>query len=274
MQRIINFLISNKYHLLFVFLFSLSIVLTVQSYSYHRSKYLNSANVFSGNIYSITHGISSYFGLKEKNQLLIEENKTLRRQLLKIDQYQQNHITPLVKGHQFEVIAAVAINNNYKLKNNYITLNKGYSDGLKQDMGVITSNGIIGIVENTSSGFATVQSILNTKSLINAKIKHTNYFGSLKWNNTNASTVQLHDIERFVPVKKGDTIITGGKSAIFPEGIPIGLIEEFVLNEVNGSFDIEVRLFNDMTNLDHVYIIKNHFQKEIRELEQKNENGQ
>ena len=134
-------------------------------------------------------------------------------------------------------------------------------------MGVITTNGILGIVENTSSNFSTVQSVLNTKSNINAKIKNTNYFGSLIWDAKEYNVVQLIDIPRLVPLVVGDTIVTGAMSSIFPENIPIGTIKKYDLNTSKSFYNIDVQLFNDMANVKNVYLVKNKNRKEIIELE-------
>jgi rod shape-determining protein MreC len=141
-------------------------------------------------------------------------------------------------------------------------------------MGVITSKGVLGIVEHTTNKFAAVQSILNTKSNINAKIKNTNNFGSLKWDANRYDVVQLEDIPRMVPLLIGDTIVTGAMSSIFPENIPIGTIKKFNLNASESFYSIEVELFNDMTNLNKVYIINNTWGGEIQELEEKITNDQ
>ena len=134
-------------------------------------------------------------------------------------------------------------------------------------MGVITTNGILGIVENTSSNFSTVQSVLNTKSNINAKIKNTNYFGSLIWDAKEYNVVQLIDIPRLVPLVVGDTIVTGAMSSIFPENIPIGTIKKYDLNTSKSFYNIDVQLFNDMANVKNVYFVKNKNRIEIIELE-------
>jgi len=134
-------------------------------------------------------------------------------------------------------------------------------------MGVITDNGILGIIENTSNKFATVQSILNEKSNINAKIKNTDHFGSLVWNAENYNAVQLIDIPRLVPLLVGDTIVTGAMSSIFPENIPIGTINKFKLDDSENFYTIDVSLFNDMTNIKNVYIVSNANKKEIEELQ-------
>jgi rod shape-determining protein MreC len=138
-------------------------------------------------------------------------------------------------------------------------------------MGVITSKGILGIIENTSNHFATVQSILNEKSNINAKIKNTDHFGSLVWDMKRFDVVQLVDIPRLVPLTVGDTIVTGGMSSIFPENVPIGTIRKFDLNTSQSFYRIDVALFNDMTNIKNVYIVNNEYRDEIRALEKQTE---
>ena len=128
------------------------------------------------------------------------------------------------------------------------------------------SKGIIGITDNSSSGYARVQSILNRNSKINARLKNSNYFGSLSWNGENYNTVQLSDIPRQAPLKIGDTIETDGKSTIFPEGVLIGTVSK--INKGNTADNIvDVTLFNDMSNLGYVYIVKNLDKNEIKSLE-------
>jgi len=266
MQQIINFLIRYKIFLLYLFLLVISFILTFQSHSYHQSKFLNSSNYISGSIYSFSDNISSYFDLREENNSLVEENKRLRNKLFNNDQVSGASVDSLATD--YEVIRGKVINNSYADQRNYVTINKGKKDSIAQDMGVITDKGILGIVENTSNNFSTVQSILSEKSNINAKIKNSNHFGSLVWENTkDYNVVQLIDIPRLVPLTIGDTIVTGAMSSIFPENIPIGTIKKFDLDNSKSFYFIDVELFNDMTNIGNVYIIKNLNRKEVLQLE-------
>jgi rod shape-determining protein MreC len=270
MQQIINFVLRNKTSLLFLLLFFVSIALTIQSHSYHKSKFINSANFFTGGIYATASNVSNYFDLKTQNEILVEENKALRSQILndldsalsltiKIDTTSYNG--------RYKIRTGKIINNNYSFSKNYLTINKGKKDGLKEDLAVITSKGIVGIIDNTSNGYARVLSILNTKSRINAQLKSSNHIGSLIWNAKSSSIVQLTDISKFAPVKPGDTIVTGGQSSIFPQGIPIGTVDHFVLDISGDTYTVDIQLFNDMTNVSHVYIIENLDAEEIKQLE-------
>ena len=270
MQQIINFVIRNKTFLLFLLLFIFSIGLTIQSHSYHKSKFINSTNVLTGGIYEGASGISDYFKLRSQNDILIEENNALRNRLLNGNpaiNKEGYQVDSTNYNGNYRIQSAKVINNNYSASKNYITLNKGLKDSIKEDLAVITSKGIVGIVDNTSNSYARVLSILNTKSSINAQLKSTNHIGSLKWNTRSSEMVQLTDISKFAPVKEGDTIVTGGQSSIFPQGILIGSIDSYVLDISGDTYTVQVKLFNDMTNLGHVYVIENLDKEEIEQLE-------
>ncbi len=243
----------------------ISLGFTIQSHSFHQSKFFNSANWLTGNIYNTSFNISTYFDLDKENEKLVKENKRLRHLLF--NKKNETQIVLDTANIRYTISSGQIIKNSYADQRNYLTINKGKKDSIKQDMGVITNKGIIGIVENTSGKFATVQSILNEHSNINAKIKNTNHFGSLVWNTKSYTTVQLIDIPKLVPLHIGDTIVTGAMSSIFPENIPIGTIKKFDLDRSENFYTIDVSLFNDMTNVKNVYIINSLNREEILQLE-------
>ena len=269
MQQIINFLIRNKNNILFLLLLTFSLFLTIQSHSYQKSKFISSANFLSGGIYSWTSNINSYFNLEQYNLRLLEENERLRTRLatyedtLAIAPYTDTSVV----GASYIFRSSEVINNNYAKVDNYLTLKTGARDGIKRDMGVITSKGIVGIVENVSPNYSTVISILNSKSRINAQLKKSNHFGTLVWDGQDPNVVQLTDVPSIAPLAEGDTIITGGRSLIFPKGIPIGAVKDFALDQSESYYQINIQLFNDMTNIGYVYIIENTQQEEIRNLQ-------
>lgn len=269
MQQIFNFIFKNSYRLLFFTLLFIAFILTVQSHSFHRSKIINSANFLTGGVYNQLHAINEYLNLKTENEGLAQENARLKSLL-----YNQKDTTSSSKKRVFDgvgeykVIQSKIINNCYNTYENFLTLNSGSKQGVKEDMGVINSLGIIGIIENTSKNYATVISVLNTKSQINAKIKKSNHFGTLTWNGKNTGYVQLIDVPRLANIIKGDTIVTGAQSTVFPENINIGTVHRIYIDNKTNYFTIDVKLFNDMTSLGHVYIIENKKRNEIIQLEE------
>ena len=268
MQQIFNFVIRNKTFLLFLLLLSIALALTIQSHSYHRSKFINSANALTGGVYGTLNSVNQYFNLRDENALLSEENRRLREQLLNTTNAKNSsYIDTTYSAVKFRVTVADVYKNSYSLTNNYLTLNKGEKQGIHEDFGVITSKGILGIITNTSKNYATALSILNTNSKINAKLKTSNHIGSLTWNGKSPEFTQLIDVSKFARITIGDTIVTGGESSIFPENIGIGTIESFSTDIGGDTYTIEVKLFNDMTNIGTVYIVENRDKTEIETLE-------
>ena len=270
MQQIINFVIRNKVFILFLFLFVVSLGLTIQSHTYHKSKFINSANFLTGGLYESANNISEYFDLKDQNQLLQQENKRLKQILYNQKDSTKLNVTIIDSTSYSDVYklkSATVIKNTYSNSKNYLTINLGENDSISEDFGVITSKGIVGIIDNTSNNYARVISILNTNSKINAQLKATNHIGSLTWDGKSSKIVQMIDVENFAPVKEGDTIITGGQSSIFPKGVPIGSVASFKLDASGDTYTITVELFNDMTNLSHAYVIINRDAAEIEQVE-------
>ncbi len=265
MHQIINFVIRLKNFLLFIFLFSIGIILTIQSHAYHKSKFINSANFISGSVYNFSNTISTYFNLKATNSLLLEENNFLKTVL-----YNQNQQIPPLNvidtSLNYKFTPALVIKNSYSTINNYLNLNVGNKQGIEEDTGVITSLGIVGIIDKTSNSYSRVLSILNSKSKLNAMHKKTNHFGVLHWNGEDPNIVQLSDMPKQTPLAIGDTIVTGNLSTIFPKGLPIGKIVNYKLDDTENYQILNIKLFNDMTSLNHVYIIKNKDANEINTL--------
>jgi rod shape-determining protein MreC len=263
MQQLFNFFIKNKTFVLFLLLFSCGLSLTIQSNEYNRSKFINSANQISGSVYGAFHNLSQYFHLKKENEILLKENSRLKT--LVFSEEKLSSIDTVLEK-KYNIQPSLVYKNSFALPNNYLTLNKGQKDRVKEDYGVITSNGIVGIIDAVSSNYSRVLSILNTNSRVNVKLKKTNYFGILSWDGKSPDVVQLKDIQDLVKLAVGDTIVTSGYSSTFPPNIPVGSILSYALNETEDLYIIEVKLFNDMKNLEHVYIIKNTAINELKAL--------
>ncbi len=275
MQQLISFLFKNKHFLMFLLLELFAVYFTIQSHSYHRSKFVNSANFITGGIYKRINSFKEYIRLKDENDRLAEENVHLKN-LLDKEKIKEilNDLTIIDttdSNQKYFYISSKIINNEYNRSNNYITINSGTNKGITSDLGVINSKGIIGITKSVSNRYATVLSVLNINSKINIKMLNSNYFGSLSWDAKNYQIVQFLDLPVQANIKIGDTVITGGKSTIFPEGIPVGIIKNF--NIINNNYEyVNIDLFNDMSALGYVEVIKNFDKEQIIELEEKTTN--
>ena len=259
MRQIIDFFVRNKNFILFLSLFSFSLILIFSNSRYHNSLVLNSTNSLTGRIFETTNFISSYLNLKNENESLNKENTELKKLIY-------NYSKETIDGVKYEVFNSKVIKNSYSLNNNYLTINIGNIDSISEDMGVVSNKGIIGITDRVSKNYSRVISVLNTKLNLNAKLKKSNHFGILNWNGLNYSTVQLIDLPKQTKINIGDTIITGGNSFIFPEGVLIGNVSSFKLDDTQNYIEAEISLFNDMTNIKNVYIIRNNDLEELKKL--------
>jgi rod shape-determining protein MreC len=275
MQQIISFLDKNKLFILFLLLEVFAVIFTIQSHSFHKSKFVNSANFLSGGIYNKINSFKELLYLKKENERLNEENVYLKNLLgledTEVVQHDLTVVDTLKYKQKYSYAAAKVINNNYRKNNNYLTINKGSNQGLGSDQGVINSKGIVGITKSVSGNYATVLSILNVNSRINAKLLNSDHYGSLSWDNLDYNIVQLLDLPIQADIYRGDTVVTGGKSTIFPEGIPIGTIKDF--KTLNNNYEyINILLFNDMSSIGNIQVIKNFDKTEIQTLEEKSTN--
>ena len=168
----------------------------------------------------------------------------------------------------FKLKEANVIKNSFLNQRNNLIIDKGSVDGIKNEMGVISKNGIIGIVNSVSKNYSRVISILNQEIKINVRLKKNNALGSMYWKGLNPLEFKIEDVINNVSFKKGDTIISGGMSSYFPYGIPLGEVVDFESNSQNGYYTINARLFEDPSLVNYVYILTNEDKKEIKQLQE------
>ncbi|PQJ31884.1 rod shape-determining protein MreC [Nonlabens arenilitoris] len=258
MQQIINFLIKYRNLLLYLSLLLIALVFTVQSHSYHRNSFVHSTGNITGSFLNSRNGIYEYLNLKDENDRLRKENALLRmKALVTADTLLGDETTFLFADDiPYRVFPSRVIKNGYSKRDNFITLDIGREQGVEPDMGVITTDGILGIIDISSSRFSRVISILNSEVSLNAQIKGSNVIGSLTWDGSDPYVMSLVDVPRLAKVTKGDTIVTGKQSTTFPPDILIGTIKDAQLVENGSRYKIDVALFNDMTDVGTAYVIK------------------
>jgi rod shape-determining protein MreC len=248
----------------------LSFTLIFRYNRYQRAGVLNFSSTIQGIAYSRVFRFKEYLHLHKINQELVNENNLLHNQL---DYYKQIlRDNPEMNdtdfpGRKFTYIPARIINNSVNKQYNYLTIDRGANHGIKPEMAVISSKGIVGVVYAVSGNFSTVISLLNRDFRLSAKIKKNNYFGSLTWEGINPHKASLSEIPYHVNVQEGDTVVTSGYSSIFPEGILVGKVSAFEVEESN-FFRIDVELSEDFNQLTYIYIINNLLSEEQINLEE------
>ena len=260
MQQLVNAIIRFRNGLVYLLLISMSIFLLQQSSAYHRSLVANVSVFFGAQFSDLINSFASYTNLRETNKRLLRENQVLLDQILSKEKLPSDTLT-------YSSIPLQVIRNSFINSYNYITLKGGKNSGVKNEMGLVTAQGIVGVVQFVQNRYAQAISILNKDLKINAKLKNSNHFGSLTWTGDDPNKMKLFDVPKTATIKIGDTIQTGGMSTIFPPNLPIGSISNFVDDPSASFFDIEISLFQDMTNLGMVFAINHPLAEEVQSVQ-------
>lgn len=271
MERLILFVYQNRAFFTFLVLEIFCAWLIVENNAYQGTKFFNSSNGVVATMNNFSQSVRDYFQLSEVNRMLAEENASLKQTLVQQNKPvyppTRNTLDSALTGH-YEFISAKVVNNHVDMVKNFITIDKGRDAGIEPGMAVISPLGVVGKVKLVSNHYGVVTSILHIDVMTSAVLKRTEHFGTVQWNGLNPDLVEFKYIPRHVNPMKGDTVVTSGYNAIFPEGIMIGVIDEVKLNDEALFYDLKVKLSHDFRKLSFVTVIKNNRQPEQDSLEQ------
>lgn len=271
MRNLFQFIVRHSNFLLLLVLEVVAFWLMASMQPFHQAAFLTSANQFVGSVNAVTSDVTSYFSLHAQNELLLEENAELRDRIEALE----NRIEPLREDSeiyryahlQHHYIPALVVDMTTDSPHNHLTLNKGKRDGVMPGMGVICSEGLVGIVSAVNERFALVVPIIHTKTRISCRVLPAECTCFTSWDGVDIHHVDLVDVARHVEVHVGDTVVTSGLAGIFGERIPVGVIEKAELADYDSYYRIRIRLATDFRKLRYVQILANETQQEMEDIE-------
>lgn len=280
MNELISFLVRHSKWFVFAFFATISCVLLFRSDPYREHLYLTSAGRLGGAVYGAANSVTSYFNLHDINEDLNRRNAELQAQVeslnRRISRMEERSLADSIEAAgtpgPYRFIVAHVINNSISRPYNYITINKGSRDGIEPELGVIDRNGVVGIVSNVGTANSRVISLLNPNFRLSCKLKRTDYFGSLVWGGESPDEALLEELPRHTVYHPGDTVVTSGFSAVFPAGLPVGVVLESESDDTQNFFTLRVRLLADFTTLGNVMVVVNNEGAELRDLSSGEEN--
>ncbi|WP_426490285.1 rod shape-determining protein MreC [Hymenobacter sp. 102] len=283
MNNLLNFLFRYRGILVFAMLEVVSLYLLVRNSSYQRAAFFNSANAYVGQVLDWRTQVQEYFRLVDVNRELMNENARLRQQLYPPDlSRRQADSLPVSKDSvtqarlallgrpdslllglrqlaahdpDYPLIPARVVSSTQRRVDNYLTLNVGTVNGIKPGMGVVSAEGVVGRVKVASEHYTTITSVLHSKTAISARIQRDGTIGTIRWLGDDPTHVLLDNVPRQNKLVRGDTVVTSGYNAVFPEGVRIGTIESFVKEPDKNFWTVQVRLAVDFSRLTYVYLV-------------------
>ncbi|GAB2956315.1 rod shape-determining protein MreC [Hymenobacter coalescens] len=278
MRNLLDFLFRYRGVLVFVLLEIVSLVLLIRNSAYQRAAFFNSSNAYVGRVLEVRTQIYDYFRLVDVNRALVAENAQLRRQLYRSDLAGRMPdslaaagdstgtrlrpdtvllgLRPVpTRGSDYPLIPARVINQTLRRVDNYLTLNVGTQQGVLPGMGVLTTAGVVGRVRQVSEHYATVTSVLHSKTNLSARLQRDGTFGTIKWLGEDPTHAMLDYIPRQNKLVRGDTVVTSGFNAVFPDGVMVGTVDYFAKEPDKNFWTVRVKLAVDFSKLTYVYVV-------------------
>lgn len=256
MQNLWKILLRYSNFLVFILLEVAAFLLVVYNSAAPRSSLLSTANQIVAWQYEQCSEVEGYFRLRSLNEQLAAENASLRSQLAIAKQQPEIQFQP-----------AKVVQMTTDRQHNYLTINRGEKDGVQKGQGVRSEDGVVGIVYTVGKRYSVVIPIIHTQMNLSCRFLKNDYIGTLQWDGKDDRFAQLIDVASHMVVNTGDTIVTSGLSPVFPEGMPVGIVEKSTLNEGDSYYTIHVRLHTNFRRLKYVSVIQNSTQTELEELE-------
>lgn len=275
MQVLLDFLRRYNYLFLFVFCEIVSIVLLIHFNNYQGSSWLTAANTTVARVNNTYAEADAFVRLGDVNTRLTsdnirlqQENDALRqaiRDLKRDTTFTERRIRETLDG--YTLIPARVVSNSVRVgADNYIIVNRGTADGIRPEMGVVASGGVVGIVYLTEAHNSLVLPVTHSKSSISCRVRGQDYFGYLQWDGRNTRTAHVSDVPRYAKAKRGQIIETSGFSSIFPPGIFVGRVERVINSSDGQSYRLDLTLGNDFAALRDVSIIATPYKAELDSL--------
>jgi len=272
------FLFIRRY---FNFLFFLVLQIIALSFlfrynKFHQAAFMGVAGELTGKINEKYNGIEYYFQLKNTNEALVKENLRLN-QMLKENYEGPGQGSKLIwdtvmidsvkRIQKFIYREAKVVNSSVSLQTNFLTIHRGAAQQIKPNMGVISSQGVVGRVISTSQNYAVVMSMLHKQFTVIVKLKNGGERGKIEWDGVNPSFVTLRDIPKSAKINKGDSIVTSEISTLFPPGILVGTVYEIVEDKTSNFYTVKIKTATNFFNVEYVYVIEDTQYGEQKDLE-------
>lgn len=261
MNKLFQF-IDRNLHLIFLVLFqAISFTLLFSFNPYQNAKFTKILIQFTGTINGWNSKATEYFNLASENQQLKESFSDSSRNSYYFGKIvflnDTLAISGIKYGRAFELYPAEVMYNTVYKTDNIFVINRGSKNGIKKSMGVMSPNGVAGIVMDVSDNFATVMSILHSEFKLIPQIEGQEFYSSIEWKRSKPEWIQLNGVNKQEKIKKGTLITTGRSSIVFPEGMPIGTIDKLYIRPNSQYFNILITPSTNFRKLRTVFVIKN-----------------
>src|ERR1700743_2398116 len=276
MRNVFPFIRRHFNFLFFLVLQIISLSFLFRYNKFHQAAFLNVSTEITGRLNEQYNGIEYYFHLKKTNELLVQETLELRKKL------KENFESPDSASRtirdtlrtdsgrsvlKYSIMSAKVVNNTTALRANYLTIHRGFDQGVRTNMGVTGPQGIVGSVINVSKNFAIVMSVLHPSFRVVARLKNGGETGTVDWDGLSPLFVTLRGIPRSAKVTVGDTVLTSATSSLFPANLMVGTVYSVIPDNSSNFYTLKIKPATNFNTIEYVYVIDNLQYDEQKRLE-------
>ena len=245
---------------------------------FHKAKGLGLANEVTGWFNTRYNTMEDFFKMKEENRRLLKMNDSLLNLLSSNFARKDTSVLNVRDSIPFDTLGhyrqyawreAQVMYNTVNSDKNYVQINRGANQGVRDNMGVFSSDGgLVGQVVNVSANFSQVMSLLHVQNKVNVLVKKTSSAGTLSWDGKDPRYLTLSSIPKSDSLVRGDTILTGKYSLSFPPGHMVGTVAEIIPDPSTNFYVLRIKPAATFQNLQQVMVVEN---LPIQEQQQLNE---
>lgn len=232
--------------------------------------WINRASHFvMGKLWSSGETVRNHFSLEKQNETLFLENCRLKEELRAYEaagERRTEEEASVSPSRKFQYIPATVSKISRNNSHNYIILNKGSEDGVVPYSGIISEEGVVGVISAVGRRYSYGLTLMNTNVSISSRVGKTGIVGPVVWDGRHSDKGVLKDLPLHFDVNPGDTIYTSGYSSIFPPDIPVGVTGSTSIAD-GSTNETELTLFQNFSCLRYVTIVQNPAREEIAKLE-------
>ncbi|MCB9211318.1 MAG: rod shape-determining protein MreC [Ignavibacteriales bacterium] len=267
-QFIRVFLSKFKEYIVLVLLLILSLVLitlnnndkvrNVRLYTLGFFASLNSSLLQLTSVFENTEYIES---LEKHNAELMLENNRLR--IYGLENQKLNDILNFQSTTNYKIETAKIISRLVSKINGYFIINKGIENEISEGMPVITDEGFVGIIIESSENYSVVRTFENSLFKVAVKIQRSNVNGILNWDGKN---LLINNVPTTDDVEVGDRVVISELSSILPPTIPVGIVSEKESTVSGVLSNLKIKPFVELNSTRNVMVIKVHKSNELDSL--------
>ncbi len=207
-------------------------------------------------------GISELGDLRRDNQRLRQENDQLRQIAMKAqdlaleNQRLQGLLNYRSQATQYQTVTAKVIGWDPSNWSSRVLINVGSKQGIAKDMAVITPQGVVGKVLQTSLNTAEVLLLSDELSAIGARVNPSRHLGIVRGSGHQGQLLRLTDLPLDAVLNPGDQVVSSGLGGVYPAGLVLGTVVS-VDNEPSGLLKVaQIKPSVDISRLDEVLVVR------------------